>query len=362
MSLDELLRPLDGETPCGSDMMFSAEFDQINEARRFDDPSLAQGEWIAEHKEADWARVVQLCEDLLYGRTKDVRVAVWMVEALAKTRGLAGIGEGFRVLAGLCEAYWQHLHPQAEDGDMEPRIGNLEWLANRATRLVREFALTCSPKGNYSTIDFESARALAQSIERNPGQADELADGARVTLAQFEAARRDTTPQHFVDGVRNAELASAQVRLLQTVLDRFLGRESPSFSAVLEALDDFRLRIKRYAAEAGAADAPAEVAPTPVAGRGGAPMPAVGVVATPAVGAIGPIWSRAQAIRQLQEIAAFFRQTEPHSPVAYLADKAARWGSMSLHEWLRAVVKDDGALLRVEELLGVDPGVGDSGH
>ncbi|BAL24058.1 type VI secretion system protein TssA [Azoarcus sp. KH32C] len=359
MNLDELLRPLDGEAPCGSDMMFSVEFDQINEARRFDDPSLAQGEWIAEHKEADWARVVRLCEDLLYGRTKDVRVAVWMVEALAKTRGLAGMAEGFRVLAGLCEAYWQHLHPQAEGDDMEPRIGNLEWLANRATRLVRGFLLTCSPKGNYSTIDFESARALAQSVERNPGQSDELVLGARVTLVQFEAARRETASQHFVDGVRDAELASAQVRLLQMVLDRFLGRESPSFAAVLDVLDDFRLRMKRYAGEAGATDAPAEVAPAPVAGRASAPTSAVSGVATPAVAGI---WSRAQAIRQLQEIAAFFRQTEPHSPVAYLADKAARWGSMSLHEWLRAVVKDDGALLRVEELLGVDPGVGESGH
>ena len=69
----------------------------------------------------------------------------------------------------------------------------------------------------------------------------------------------------------------------------------------------------------------------------------------------GPIRSRAQAIGQLQEIAAFFRRTEPHSPVAYLAEKAAKWGTMPLHEWLRTVVKDDSALLRMEELLGVEP-------
>lgn len=70
--------------------------------------------------------------------------------------------------------------------------------------------------------------------------------------------------------------------------------------------------------------------------------------------------SRAQAIRQLQEIATFFRDTEPHSPVAYLADKAARWGSMPLHTWLQSVVKDDATLVRVEELLGIErlPGTG----
>ena len=78
----------------------------------------------------------------------------------------------------------------------------------------------------------------------------------------------------------------------------------------------------------------------------------------------GPIQSRAQALAQLTAVAEFFRRTEPHSPVAYLADKAARWGEMSLHEWLRTVVKDDGALSHVEELLGVPgrPDVSDEGY
>jgi type VI secretion system protein ImpA len=31
---------------------------------------------------------------------------------------------------------------------------------------------------------------------------------------------------------------------------------------------------------------------------------------------------------------------------------------MSLHEWLRSVVRDDSALLRVEELLGVEERAG----
>jgi type VI secretion system protein ImpA len=72
----------------------------------------------------------------------------------------------------------------------------------------------------------------------------------------------------------------------------------------------------------------------------------------------GPTWSdapdsRAQALAQLREIAAFFRRTEPHSPVAYLAEKAAEWGMQPLHVWLREVVKDAASLQHVQELLGV---------
>jgi type VI secretion system protein ImpA len=67
----------------------------------------------------------------------------------------------------------------------------------------------------------------------------------------------------------------------------------------------------------------------------------------------GPLQSRAQALAQLRAVADYFRRTEPHSPVAYLADKAAHWGEQPLHVWLRSVVKDDAAFAHIEEMLGV---------
>lgn len=42
----------------------------------------------------------------------------------------------------------------------------------------------------------------------------------------------------------------------------------------------------------------------------------------------------------------------------YLADKAAGWGEMPLHLWLRNVVKDPGAIAQLEELLGAPEGRG----
>ena len=64
----------------------------------------------------------------------------------------------------------------------------------------------------------------------------------------------------------------------------------------------------------------------------------------------------------------FFRRTEPHSPVAYLADKAASWGEMPLHVWLKRVIKDETILSQVEAFdesfraagIRFDSGVGNS--
>ena len=69
----------------------------------------------------------------------------------------------------------------------------------------------------------------------------------------------------------------------------------------------------------------------------------------------GPIRTRAQAIAQLRDVARFFRETEPHSPVSYFAEKAAAAGEQDLHTWLRSVVKDQASLAHIEELLGVPP-------
>lgn len=63
---------------------------------------------------------------------------------------------------------------------------------------------------------------------------------------------------------------------------------------------------------------------------------------------------RQQALAQLRQVADFFRRTEPHSPVAYLAEKAASWGELPLHLWLRAVVKDSNTLAQLDDMLGTN--------
>jgi type VI secretion system protein ImpA len=355
MDLSLLTSPLaSNHGPCGDDLIFSSDFDQIQEARRFDDPSLAQGEWVTEIKEADWTGVVRICEDILSSKSKDLRVACWLIEARCKIGGLTGLADGYALLGQLCEAFWNDIHPQPEDGDLEQRTGVLDWLANQTPRLLRETPLTCSAKGNFSLLDNESARATAKQVERHPGQAEEIMRNAHVSLEQFEAAFKETPKTWFADSLRNTERARQAVKEVQSLLDAHMGEYSPAFGQTFEVLDELTHFYQRHAGSSP----PVMPAPSPNAqGQSGGIMderrePTIGEAIEFNT---GPIQSRQQAIGQLQEIAAFFRRTEPHSPVAYLAEKAAKWGTMPLHEWLRTVVKDDSALLRMEELLGVEP-------
>ncbi len=364
MDFVSLITPLaSAHGPCGEDLIFSADFDEIQEARRFDDPSISQGEWVTDVKEADWQGVTRLSKNILANKSKDLRVACWLIEAQCKIDGLSGLADGYDLLGQLCEAFWNDIHPQPEDGDFEQRVGALDWLANQTPRLLREVPLTRSGKGNFSLIDHESARATAKQLERNPGQAEEITRNAQVSLEVFEAATKDTPKTFFAEGLRNAERARGVIKKVQALLDSRMSEHSPAFGQTFDTLEDISHFFQRHSGTQG------KQTPAPSAGIHASPQDVAGTSNNgriePSFGEVievagGPIRSREQAIRQLQEIAAFFRRTEPHSPVAYLAEKAAKWGTMPLHEWLRTVVKDDSALLRMEELLGVEAAPGDT--
>lgn len=340
---DELLDPISPDAPAGEDLSFAPDLDAIAHARRFDDPSLDQGEWVTERKEADWDFVVRRCAALLRERSKDLRLAVWLTEAGAKTLGMRGMVEGVRVVAGLCQDYWDvGLYPEADEDDHEQRIGNLSWVLARIPPLLREIPLTEPRHGSHSALDFDSARRAASA-----GGSEQAAN----RLATLETARRNTAPQ-FHEALRaDLDACLAALRELEQVADDRLGQDSPGFSAARDAVENLKRMIPAAPSAAAAAPAVADSG-QPVAGAGSA---AVGTLAAAPQLSMAPgvLQNRAQALAQLRAVAAFFRHTEPHSPVSYYADKAANAGEQNLHDWLRSVVKDGATMAHIEELLGV---------
>ncbi|XLZ70522.1 type VI secretion system ImpA family N-terminal domain-containing protein [Massilia sp. SR12] len=307
---EDLLVPLGESYPCGEDVSFDACMDVIAAARRQDDPTLEQGEWAKPLHSADWPLVASRCAELLRTRSKDLRLAVWLAEARAHTHQLRGLGDGFILLARLCERYWEHVHPLPEGGEQELRTGNLAWLLGRTPGLV-----------------------------------------AAMPAALDAAALQDT--QYCVDGLQ----------ALQAAVDARLGADGPSFGAAREALQGALETARRHAPQASAGQ-PASGDPCRAgwpgawtANEAGLAGPAAEAAPANTPGArtsarpLAP-QSREHALAQLRLVADFFRRTEPHSPVAYLADKAANWGELPLHEWLRAVVKDPAQLAQFDELLG----------
>jgi len=334
-NLDQLLAPVSAGQPCGEDLAYSSEFDAIEAARLADDPTLDQGEWKTALKTADWPFVAASCASLIRSRSKDLKLAVWLTEASAKTGALRGMGDALLLVAALCERYWDGLYPLPDEGSFEQRVGYLGLLEARVRQLTRDVKLTEGRATAFSLAEVAAARL------RGP-----------AAIKDVESAKLGTSRDFFQALLDDSAHCIAAIDALRRVTDDRLGDDGPGFKDAREALDDV-IRFAKPGARDPAAqnEARAGAAEAPDVGSGAAPRQ---LQLQPQL-ACGAPQTRAQAIAQLRAVAHYFRHAEPHSPVAYLAERAAQWGEQSLHVWLRGVVKDPAVCAQLEEMLGVPP-------
>ena len=81
-SVETLITPIqNSHQGVGEDLTFDPRIDAIVAARQEDDALLAQGNWVTELKIADWDFVKNQCAALLTDTSKDIKLALWYVDA-----------------------------------------------------------------------------------------------------------------------------------------------------------------------------------------------------------------------------------------------------------------------------------------
>jgi type VI secretion system protein ImpA len=69
----------------------------------------------------------------------------------------------------------------------------------------------------------------------------------------------------------------------------------------------------------------------------------------------GEIATREDALRLLEEVARWFRRSEPHSPLSYTLEEAVRRGRMTLPDLLQETLADETARNAFLTALGIRP-------
>ena len=355
--LDRLLAPISPEHPAGESLRYAGVYDYIQEARREDDPTLPRGIWKSSLKRADWSGVMVAAMDALETRSKDLQLAVWLLEAWIHLHGVAGVVRGLELLRGLCEVYWEEVHPLPEGGDLEYRLSPLYWMNEKLSLVLRQLPVT-RPEGeetpSYSLLDWENALRL-ENLQR-AGGASGAAGGTTepVTLPRVMASVAITGSAFYAAVLDDVRYALEQIREIEAVLDRRCGRDTLTlhrFAGSLQAIEQIAARILTERAERGEEIFPAAELPAGYdahsAHAGEEPLPLY---------AENPIRSRAEAYRRLSEAADYLLRTEPHSPAPYLVKRAVAWGGMSLAELLVELLAGNNDVKTIYNLLGIRDG------
>lgn len=124
--------PVSPDAPAGADITYDPDYESLQ--REIDKLSIA----TAAGTPTDWNLVVHLAAGLLGGKSKDLKVAAYLAEALGRTGRMEDLAVGVRILRDLVETYWDELFPPKRR--MRGRINALDWWQERARDTLSAYA------------------------------------------------------------------------------------------------------------------------------------------------------------------------------------------------------------------------------
>jgi type VI secretion system protein ImpA len=355
LDFDTLLTPIPGENPSGVEVRYT-RYDEIKEARRQDD-NLPKGDWEEKGpaKTADWKKVMTIASKALSTETKDLQLAVWLLEALVKEEGFIGLRDGLILLKELHARFWDSVYPIIEDGDFSFRAGPIDWM-NEEKNLpfgIRGIPFIRSPEGEgYALLHWEEAQEVENLGRKDPKEKAAAIEENKLTVEQFNKAVQSTPLPHCLALLEQVQQCQEAIDGLQQVILEKYGEsndERPSIEKIRKVLEEAHTILEGIVRGKGGAKV--EI-PGAAGETGGAAATGRREQTRSTGGGIHPA-DRIDALQRLAAVVEFFRETEPHSPVAPLVQRAAQWGEMPLKEWLEEVIDDRAVLGKVLETLGM---------
>jgi type VI secretion system protein ImpA len=364
LDFDRMLSPVSQDQPSGESLQYSGLYDEIREARRADD-QLEQGDWKRELKVADWDEVVALATEALLSKTKDLQIGAWLAEGLTMLHGFAGCRDGLKLMKSLHAEFWETCYPEIDEGDMEGRANVLSFFDRQAAMALRRAPLTRAPGMNFSWLEWNESRPYdipesitgaldADSQARLSELKRQAAEENKTSGEDFRKAKGSTPKVWYEDASKVLAQAWDEFQGLDRVMDEKFGRQTPGLGELKKSIEEVRRVVDAILKEKRALEPDVPLAGAATAGDEGGADGGGGVVYRVS-GPSGPIRSRSEALARLGEVAEFFRQTEPHSPVSYLVQRSITWGQMPLETWLADVIHDTSVLEGIKETLGIRP-------
>lgn len=348
VGFDALLAPISESAPCGRSARHSACHPALQEARRQDDLSLPLGTWQRELKRADWAEVSRLIALALQRESKDMQLLAWLQEAQIRQYGIAGLAATLVLARVLCLRYWDELHPQIADGDVEHRANIVGSIAEKNLPAIRLAPLIgIGSAQTYSWSDWEQAH-LNEQIRLGKSKGNTEFEGA--SLQDLQNALSNAATDGFIALRAQLQAGLQAIAEFSAALDPLFGEHAPSMGNMTQLLQQMCALVEGELHKRGVRfSADAEVA-TPTASPA---EPELAVRASLGATAGGAIRDRADAYARLAETAEFLMHLEPHSPVPYLVRRATEWGSLNTVELYQELFLRLNGQLNIFEMLGL---------
>lgn len=360
--LDAAQQAIEGESPTGIDprgditpqSLYYRLKDQRMQARNVERNAIVEEEPLLSHANL-WRVFVDELPNALATQTKDLEYVAWLIEALTRLQGFRGMAIGYELATHYVQHYWEHLHPMPDEDGIETRISpivGLNGIDNEGTLI---FPLACIPLTEQGPVQayayWEYQQAL--DIERLDEEKKRAKrDKGVAVLSDIFQTVKSSSAAFYQQLDADLQRAINAFHQFSQVLDSVCGEVTPS-SYIAHKLEAIHAAVKHLAGDKLSRPMAVEESTSPQlesAEESGAPNAAKGAHFELLS---ANMESRQQAILQLQKVADFFRETEPHSPVSYTIEQVIRWCGMALPDLLAELIADGEAKNGYFRLVGI---------
>jgi type VI secretion system protein ImpA len=336
------MAPLDGDTwlhevtaddPAGPNLEFDADFGALERAAQ-GKPEQQFGATIIPAEDPDWKSVDALATALLE-RTRDLRILGHLALARLHLSGLPAYAQIVSVIRQLLEARWDTVHPQLDpedDNDPTLRANALLRLGEplRVLRVLKDLPLAASLR--TGRVAWRDVAILNGTLEPEEGRPKLNEAGVRAAFAETDqgrlAALRGTLASLVADTVA-----------IPAAFDRHAGPATgPDLTELSKVLRELQRVTDRYApAEDDVAEEIPVMAEAPAAAEASPAAPVRGAVTA---ASLGPVTTRADALRLLDLVVSYYERYEPSSPLPLLIGRARRLAEKDFMDILQDLAPD----------------------
>ena len=328
IDIESLLTPITDEPPCGPDLEYDAAFLALDQSAR-GKPEQQFGETVIAAEEPVWGEVCGAAIEL-FGRSKDLRVAILLARAWVHTEGYAGLLPGLQLIHQLLERFWEGIHPRLDPDDNDDPTMRLNALAplTDVEGFVRDL------RGVFLVESRQHGSVLVRDAEVALGKLTSREGSEQVSQAKIETILSAVAAEHPGMVGRIEETFSAAKALSAFLADKVGSERAPDFKPLLATL----YAVQQVCPQAQTAVTEGE------AGEAGAVTGETRPIS-------GDIRTRQDALVMIDKIVAYFERNEPTNPAPLLLKRAKRLMNMSFVDIIKDMVPD--SMSQIETIAGL---------
>lgn len=345
--LSEYLSPISAENPTGSYLADEEVYQRIQAARVQDDSSTPRGVWDIELRSADWEAVSKGCLTTLAHQSKDLQLAIWLLEARLHTDGFGALAPCLHLITELSHQFWPDMHPCSNEADLEHRINLFAWINTKLILALKQVPISArvDTEVNYSWTDWELALRNTQLKQAHP---ETKFDPKDLDVERVSMNINQTPVTFYQSLYADLELALLAADRLVYLLDAKLAGESPSMADFIGTLEKIAGLAYQQLEQRGSHLRPIE--DTSADGLQNEDSMQIHSSVTEATQSLQ---SRQDAYHALRSIADYLVQDDPHSPAPYLIYKAIDWGQMNTSQLYQELFVQQQGHINIFDMLGI---------